>query len=163
MNELLRAERERRGLPDYARKEPPAPKPEKLASGLIVCSKCDEEFSAASFRASGTAHSRVCDDCWLSAYPHRHVECVSCGILLKTRGKSDAPTCRDCRRAIAAGEPIPERVCPRCERSCRGRLMTSGLCASCYSGGWRLHHGVNGKQTIGAWKQEPDVRRVRAA
>lgn len=147
MSDLLRMERERRGLPDYDRPPPPAPKPERpKAQRMVECSKCREAFTADSFKAAGSANkrSKVCDACFIERYPHRHVPCSGCGKRIKTRGQSSDPTCRPCRRAMPkpapAGPPPAEPHCPDCLEPIAGRTTVKGSCFRCYQRDYRARN-----------------------
>lgn len=161
MNDALRAARAARGLPDYDRKPPPEPKPEppKRGGPLVTCAKCEERFTADSFKAAGSAYKmNVCDACFQEAYPKRKVPCSVCSRIISTRGKSDHPTCRPCR----AARPTPEKPsvlpadphCAGCFEEVTGRQTTRGLCAACYLRTWRASHGINSRQRIGEGTQE---------
>lgn len=121
----------------------------------IRCDACAEEWPADAFKASGTAFTnckRMCSACFEEHYPRRYVPCTGCGKRMSTRGKHE-PMCRPCRArknatparpfaCIACGEPIDG-----------GAAHSDGRCYRCYLRAWRAEHGVNGKQTIGAWEQ----------
>lgn len=102
--DLLRAERARRGLPDYARPEPkPVPvqpaRPEPVE--WWTCARCEEDFTPDSFNAGGTVNEgsawRICNDCFNREWPKRWVTCTGCNEPMETRGRGDAPKCRGCR------------------------------------------------------------------
>lgn len=125
---------------------------------FILCSVCNEEWMPDAFRAGGTAFAnrkRICGACYEERYPRRYVACTGCGRKMSTRGKRCAPMCRPCRRHRAEpSAPPPPELCIRCGAPLAGRAAHSdGRCFQCYAREWRAEHGVNGKQTIGAWEQ----------
>lgn len=101
---------------------------------FVLCNVCNEEWTADSFKAAGTAYTNinVCSACFEEKYPKREVECSGCGRRMRTRGRSDDPMCRPCRRAIAEGQsPAPAR-CSKCDRPATGTHMIGDLCHYCY-------------------------------
>lgn len=122
------------------------------------CDGCSEEWPVECFKASGNAwrgkSKALCDACFIETFPATTKECVCCGKRMKTRGKCP-PKCRPCRKARNAAEVEAALHCSDCGKRCEGERMLGPRCVTCYHRDWRVRHGVNGKQTIGAWTQEP--------
>lgn len=122
-----------------------------------VCPWCppdDNEWPASAFTAAGSGFKdgqTPCDACFLARYPARYTLCSGCGVKMKTRGRC-VPRCRKCRASKTGAAPTP--VCEQCGRTCEGLRVVGEVCHGCYTQRWREEHGVNGRETIGAWKQE---------
>lgn len=122
----------------------------------VRCDVCGDDWPEDAYRAGGSAYTnrkRMCGACFQERYPRRYVPCTGCGRKMSTRGKWTAPMCRPCRARCHA---TPQRpfACTSCgEPIDGGAAHSDGRCYRCYLRAWRAEHGVNGRQTIGAWEQ----------
>lgn len=103
------------------------------------CPEDDNQWPEEAFRYAGGTKTGLCNDCYLTKYPARRVDCSGCGKRMKTRGKCK-PRCRVCRRAEG---PPPPPLCINCGGDCTSKTMVGDECYACYL---RVYRAENGRR-----------------
>lgn len=138
---MLREERSRRGLPDYAR---PAPKPKPVVVALAEeswhrCARCGEDYPQSAFQYGGNANpkQRVCNACWAERYTRVQGKCSVCGGRVDSWRQPGKGAATFVHRKCAHTLPVTQTQAYPC-LTCGHKIKWSRSAAA-PARGWSVH------------------------